>query len=123
MKQVVKGKKVALKVFARCNEPCTVKVTGRIHFRQRVVRNGRASFRAKTISIPARSVKVKKANQKATVKLRLNTSKSKRLIRLMGQRRNRSFVAKTKAVATDTAGNRAKAVKRSIRLTRPRGKR
>ena len=106
-KQVVRGRKVALRIFARCSEPCRVTVRGRVHFKQQKRKK----------SLPLKVIKAKAGTTRKRFVVRMKPKQAKRLVRLVKSKRARNPVARLQVVAVDNAGNRTKRpARRNIRL-------
>ncbi len=120
-RQAAKGKRVKVKVFASCNEACSVRVRGRVHYKQRVKKNGNRKLAKRTMRLKTRNVTLR-ANQRRRVVLKLKPGQSRKLIRMLKRKAATRPVARLKGVARDEASNRSKAARKNVRITVPRGK-
>lgn len=104
--QAIRGRKVTLRVFTRCSEPCRVRVAGRVHFRQKK--------RKKSRPLKARAIRAGTARK--AILIRMKPKQAKRLVRLLRSRRASKPVARLVATASDNAGNRSGPARLRIRL-------
>ena len=121
VKQVVKGKRVQVRLFASCNEVCSARITGSVHYRQTVRRKGKNKVLKRSLPLPRKTVSLQ-ANSRKRVIVKLSPSRSKKLLKLLKSRKAKGTVAKMKVVGTDTAGNASRAAKRNIKVAPPKKK-